>query len=107
MTKEESRVYHRNWYAKQTKQRKAQKTRLQRERRQRTAAWLKAYKTSIGCEYCPENDHKCLDFHHCKGRKSFDLSRATGIGISLETIKNEIAKCIILCSNCHRKTTFK
>lgn len=44
-----------------------------------------------------------LDFHHIDGNiKSFDLS-ARGLTRSWERIKAEVAKCVLVCANCHRE----
>lgn len=44
-----------------------------------------------------------LDFHHInEKKKSFDLS-TRGLTRSWKRIKVEIAKCILVCSNCHRE----
>lgn len=41
------------------------------------------------------------DFHHLDPlEKDFDIS---GISKSFEKIKSELDKCVLLCSNCHRK----
>ena len=53
-----------------------------------------------GCIICGESDPCCLDFHHLKD-KEFDLAHSKEF--SLDRIKKEIEKCIILCANCHRK----
>ena len=55
-----------------------------------------------GCVRCGESDLACLDFHHR------DPSEKEGhIGhirrFSVERINAEIAKCDVLCANCHRK----
>lgn len=54
-----------------------------------------------GCAVCGETDTVCLDFHHLND-KTFNISRAIN-RYSFEQIKSEIDKCIVLCSNCHRK----
>lgn len=61
------------------------------------------YKADRGCMRCNENDHVCLDFHH-----SDPTVKEGNIGDSLhkwswKRLLTEIEKCIILCSNCHRK----
>jgi len=44
-----------------------------------------------------------LDFHHIDGNiKSFNLS-TRGLTRSWERIKDEIAKCTLVCANCHRE----
>ena len=59
---------------------------------------------SSGCILCEEKDIVCLDFHHLDPKiKDMSLSKACNSGWSNERILKEIKKCVILCSNCHRK----
>lgn len=53
------------------------------------------------CKICGESEKICLDYHHLFDKK-FILSQGHNIG-SIKKVKEEIAKCIILCANCHRK----
>ena len=58
-----------------------------------------------GCVCCGYN--RCisaLEFHHLNPKnKSFGLD-VTKIGqINYDSFKKEAEKCVILCSNCHRK----
>ena len=41
----------------------------------------------------------CMDFHHLSDKR-FAVGRSWHRGIA--TLKREIAKCVVLCSNCHR-----
>jgi hypothetical protein len=42
-----------------------------------------------------------LEFHHLDpGQKEFALS-VRGLTRSLEEVRREAAKCIVLCANCH------
>lgn len=65
------------------------------------------YKKIKQCEKCGYSDTNCsLEFHHIGG-KNFILNQATKKRIKtvydLENyIKEEIDKCSVLCSNCHR-----
>ena len=53
-----------------------------------------------GCSQCTERRPSCLQFHHTDPSiKKFNLSAARGK--SLDDIKEEAAKCIVLCANCH------
>lgn len=55
-----------------------------------------------GCIRCGEDDLACLDFHHRDPReKEGHLGHIRRF--SIERIKAEIAKCDVLCANCHRK----
>ena len=63
--------------------------------------WLNGYKILKGCSICGYNrSPAALEFHH-NGGKEFTIGECSSYG--LKRIKKEIAKCIILCSNCHRE----
>jgi len=55
-----------------------------------------------GCVVCGEDDSSCLDFHH-KDREQKDMAVSQMLGMNDQRLQDEIAKCIVLCSNCHRK----
>lgn len=61
--------------------------------------WINNYKKERCCVHCGYNDHpEILQFHHT-GDKIFEIS--TRKDKSLDTLKKEIEKCILLCPNCH------
>ena len=63
---------------------------------------INSYK-SCGCLVCGEKEPVCLDFPHVDTKsKSFDIAKQFHIK-AIETIINEIKKCVVLCANCHRK----
>lgn len=54
------------------------------------------------CVVCGEAEKCCLDFHHLDGEdKEFEVGFARHY--SIERVKAEIAKCVSVCANCHRK----
>jgi hypothetical protein len=61
------------------------------------------YKSSIGCKVCRETDPYCLDFHHLTDDKSFNISAFITRHRDWDRTMEEVGKCVILCSNCHRK----
>lgn len=66
--------------------------------------FVNAYKRKMGCLYCKVRDPSALDFHHLNPEtKEYNISEMVGRGMSIELILDEIAKCIVLCANCHRK----
>ncbi len=53
---------------------------------------------------CGEARPACLDFDHQRD-KTANISFMVAHGYSIEIIKLEIAKCQVLCANCHRVKT--
>ncbi len=48
-----------------------------------------------------------MDFDHRNPKeKEFMISRAVERNVSIDKLKREIAKCDLICSNCHRERTF-
>ena len=72
--------------------------------RKRNLEWYKNYKNNLKCEKCGESHIACLDFHHKNEiEKTIEVSLMPRGCFSIERIKEEIEKCVILCANCHRK----
>jgi hypothetical protein len=70
--------------------------------------WLTALKLRHGCAVCGYRGHPAaLDFNHYKGEKKLDLCAMVKRGYSIQTLREEIAKCVILCSNHHREWTIE
>ena len=61
----------------------------------------KDYKKGLKCQECGESRTPCLVFHHRNpDEKEFDIGASIG-SKSMECIMKEIAKCDVLCANCH------
>ena len=97
---EKMRAYRREWYYKN----KETQISRQRQRRKEIREWFDAYKRTLCCEVCGENHPACLSFHHVdESKKKFNLGILRSGDWSIKTILAEIAKCQVLCENCHRK----
>jgi hypothetical protein len=98
---EKQRLYRRRWY-----ERNKERQRQYKERRQQDLlACVRSLKTK--CSTCGERDVACLLFHHLDGQaKSANIALAVTNGWSKERILGEIAKCLVLCSNCHARLHF-
>ena len=71
--------------------------------RKQVLEWYKDYKSNLKCSQCNENHPSCLEFHHLDPKnKKFNIGNSYA-KYSKETILEEMNKCIILCSNCHKK----
>jgi len=65
---------------------------------------------STPCVDCGKSyPHYVMDFDHVpeRGEKKFNLSQHSRRGISWQNIGEEIIKCDVVCSNCHRERTHK
>jgi hypothetical protein len=60
-------------------------------------------KVSAGCLWCGEKEPCCLEFHHRDSAdKDLEVSRLVSRGNRAKLFA-EIAKCDVLCANCHKK----
>ena len=99
---ERRKEYRRQWYL---KNKLSERNHVKRRKRE-IQDWFKEYKISLKCSRCGENHPATIDFHHKKNKKE-GISKMVAYGYSIEKIKEEIDKCIILCANCHRKIHWK
>lgn len=86
--------------------------------RVRKAAIVRQYKNDHGCQRCEETHPATLDLHHRDPddkhprlkRKNSSGNRRTGgyfwRDLSYKDLELELAKCEVVCSNCHRKETW-
>lgn len=92
---EYARRYYREKY-------KAKQIEMKNRRRVEMRIWYQELRSHLKCSRCPEDTPCCIDFHHERD-KEFNLYEAVNLGYGKERILAEIAKCIPLCANCHRK----
>ena len=63
-----------------------------------------AVKSKRGCVDCGETDPVVLDFHHIDpSTKLFTVATGVSKCASMDELLAEIDKCIVLCSNDHRR----
>jgi hypothetical protein len=77
----------------------------QRQTRGDNRTWLALFLADKLCMDCGESAADIFEFDHRHGAKSGSVSKMLQNGFSLRTIEAEIAKCDILCPNCHRIRT--
>lgn len=74
------------------------------DREQASKEWLQSLKDEMGCSRCGEDHNECLDFHHMEKEDKRDaVSSMSQKDYSKKVVLDEISKCVVLCSNCHRK----
>lgn len=84
---------------------------IQKAKRNRTKyiESLDNYKKTLNCFDCGKSFEDCwwiCDFHHLGDDKSFNIANKKGY-LKIESIKEELDKCIPLCANCHRTLHWK
>lgn len=101
--RERNRLYQARWYK---KNKKLQMSRTV-ERRKRIRKSINNLKSRKPCKDCKKYyPAVCMDFDHVKGKKLFTISTHYA-NVSIRDLKNEIKKCELVCSNCHRIRTHK
>lgn len=72
-------------------------------------ALLQEIKLERGCADCGYNEYACvLDFDHRLGEeKLYTPAHMPKYKLSIERMMAEIAKCDVVCANCHRIRTMK
>ncbi len=86
-------------YIQKARVRNAEQSRL-------NAEYLIEYLRENSCVDCGERDIVVLEFDHLRD-KVMDVSALSREGYSLVKLKQEIAKCDVVCANCHRRRTAK
>ena len=84
-----------------------QKSRERTERLRRRQAYVfREYKEKSGCVDCGEKyPHWMLDFDHKPGYDKIDSPIQLASRYSLQAGWDEVAKCDVVCPNCHRIRT--
>lgn len=101
-TKEQAKEYNTKYYTKNSKKiYEGVQARVLRHKQ-----WLWDYLLEHPCVNCGESDPVVLEFDHLRDKK-FAISKAVCVGTSIPVLLSEIAKCQVLCANCHRRLTHK
>ena len=79
-------------------------TEKNRTYRERNRAFVYQYLWTHPCADCGESDIVVLEFDHL-GDKEESICRLMTRSRSLTALSTEIAKCEVVCSNCHKKRT--
>ena len=73
-----------------------------KKRNKELREWFTEYKKTLFCNKCGDNRWYVLDFHHKNGEEK-DLNVSILVNYGKKRILEEIKKCDVLCSNCHRE----
>lgn len=74
------------------------------KRRRERKEWFRNFLSTQKCLVCDENCNAVLDLHHLDpNQKDDNVSHLLAEMRSYNRVAAEIKKCVVLCSNCHRK----
>ncbi len=96
----------REYYALNKDKQKKQINAARKLRRKATNEWIRKLKESTPCADCHNLfPWYVMDFDHLHSKVTA-ISEMVPLGRPRDAIKEEIAKCEIVCANCHRIRTF-
>ena len=95
-----------NWYERNKDYQKANARKHTTEYRDTIREYLWNYLRTHPCVSCGEADPVVLEFHHLHSKAKAITELVTRI-TNIESLEEELNKCEVLCSNCHRRLTAK
>lgn len=95
-----SRKYHRDNWDRHMAQIRARRKRLRRDNRKK----LWDYFATHSCADCGTSDPRVLEFDHLRDKRGAISKMA--LDFAWNVIEAEIAKCDVVCANCHRIRTY-
>jgi len=97
---------HASGYERNKEYQKANARKHSTEYRNTLREYLWQYLLTRPCDECGETDPVVLEFQHNYGKDMAISEMITRI-TKVEKLEEELKKCTVLCSNCHRRLTAK
>jgi hypothetical protein len=94
----------RSYYEDDRSHHQARSSALKERRVDQARAFVTGYLTEHACTDCDVHDPVILEFDHV-GAKSRAISDMVCRGTAVDRIRAEVAKCEVVCANCHRRRT--
>lgn len=86
---------------------KAKRMAYQQNAIARNKRMVKDLKASTPCADCNQYFHfSVMDFDHIRGEKRESINYLVNRNMSRPALLRELAKCELVCANCHRMRTF-
>lgn len=101
--REYNRAYWKQWYANPENKAAHNARAVKRNAKNKEARrqYIRQQK-DVPCTDCNQRyPYYVMQFDHVRGEKKFDLSQAATMWASMDRIIEEVAKCEVVCANCH------
>ena len=99
------RDHNKEWYKNNKARQRARVAENSRTYQKRNREYVYQHLLLNPCVACGEKDPVVLEFDHVRGEKANNVSSMVRAASSIDVIKKEIAKCDVVCANCHRRRT--
>lgn len=76
-------------------------------KREKNRDFIKSILINSSCIDCNNNDWRVLEFDHVMGTKIESVCKMSNQMASIKKLEEEIKKCEIRCSNCHKIVTYQ
>lgn len=103
-TKKKARDYQHSWYIKNRVKRIKQIRESERRKVGEKQRFMIDYLTFHPCVDCGESNIIVLQFDHLRDKRNM-VSYLVSESYSMKRVLDEIAKCEVVCANCHLKRT--
>ncbi len=101
--REKMQQYRRDWYARN----REESISMVKKYTVDLVQWFRDYKRTCSCSICGESRPACLTFHHRDpSDKLLEVSILVTRHNKRERVLAEIAKCDVMCANCHADLHF-
>lgn len=101
-----ARTYAAEYYRRHSQMIGRQSKQNGKKTRDRNRDWIAKYLLTHPCVDCGEADPIVLEFDH-KDRTAKVFAVGRSRSMKLQKLIDEVAKCDVRCSNCHRRKTFR
>jgi hypothetical protein len=102
-----TRIHDKKHYDRHRARRRAALAAWTHQRRDEHRRLVYTYLVAHPCADCGEADPVVLEFDHVRGVKRADVERLVTVGCSRDALIAEFEKCVVRCTNCHRRRTAK
>lgn len=107
INKEDQKRYAKEWYLRNKRLTISRSKISTAKLKKRNLEYIKNIKKNVPCVDCGNKYHfVAMDFDHTGTDKLHNVSRLANNAVSIAVLDAEIAKCELVCSNCHRIRTY-